>query len=259
MEKIKIRTREGQAKALGISICMAGAAVIGLYKGASIANLQGSILDTVLDCMRYRINTSSFVSWKIGALCLLGNCATWAIWFVAQTPVLRDFPAQLSSMTFMYAFGTIQLAIIAVCVERDLAVWASTLYSDLATILYAGIVTSGVGMTLQGWCAHRGGPVLIAAYQPLQAVLVAILSCVFIKETLYFGSVLGGLFIVGGLYLVIWGKSREMKVESKALERSNENVIVSTNPIVLMDADQGILAEPLLDHTVSSISSCDET
>ena len=50
-----------------------------------------------------------------------------------------------------------------------------------------GLVASGVAMTLQGWCAHKGGPVLVAAYQPLQTIIVAILSSLFLKETFYLG------------------------------------------------------------------------
>mgnify|MGYP006905970063 CR=1 FL=1 len=42
-------------------------------------------------------------------------------------------------------------------------------------------------MTLQAWCAYEGGPILVAAYQPLQTILVAILSYVFLEETLSLG------------------------------------------------------------------------
>lgn len=54
----------------------------------------------------------------------------------AQNPVLRDYPAQLSATALTYIFGTIQLAIIAICVERDLDTWATTFYLDLPAILY---------------------------------------------------------------------------------------------------------------------------
>ena len=50
-----------------------------------------------------------------------------------------------------------------------------------------GVVASGLAMTLQGWCAYRGGPVLVAAYQPLQTILVAVLSSIFLQETFYMG------------------------------------------------------------------------
>lgn len=248
VEKIRIRRREGQAKAVGISICVVGAIVIAVYKGPSVLTVQGVFQESFLgSTKRLRMDTSSFVSWQLGALCLLGNCVTWAIWFVAQSPVLRDYPAQLSSTAFQYTFGTAQLLVVAVIIERDLAVWASTFTSDLSAVLYGGFVASGVGMTLQAWCAHRGGPVLVAAYQPLQTVLVAILSSLFLSETFYLGSLLGGILIIIGLYLVVWGKATEKRIDSMAQ---------STNLIVSIEAED-MLIEPLLE-AASSISSGDE-
>jgi hypothetical protein len=53
-----------------------------------------------------------------------------------QTPIVRDYPAHLSMTAFTYALGALQLAIVAVCIERDLSVWASTFYSDIPAVLY---------------------------------------------------------------------------------------------------------------------------
>jgi drug/metabolite transporter (DMT)-like permease len=63
----------------------------------------------------------------------------------------------------------------------------TTLHTYITYIWEQGLVASGVAMTLQGWCADRGGPVLVAAYQPLQTIIVAILSSLFLKETFYLG------------------------------------------------------------------------
>ena len=62
-----------------------------------------------------------------------------------QTPIVRDYPAHLSVTTFTYALGTLQLAIVAVCVERDLSTWASTFYSDIPAVLY-GVCDCGRGI-----------------------------------------------------------------------------------------------------------------
>lgn len=253
IEKIRIRRIEGQAKALGILVCVGGATLIALYKGPSLVEYDGLLLRSLITSDSVlRIDPSSFVSWQIGALCLIGNCATWAIWFVLQAPIMRDYPAPISAISFTYGFGTIQLAIVAVCIERDPAVWASTFLSDLPAVLYGGIVASGLAMTLQGWCAHRGGPVVVAAYQPLQTILVAILSSIFLAETFYLGSLLGGLLIISGLYLVVWGKSREGQLEATAK-------VVAYGPGVLSSTgvQAAALVEPLL-NTESSSGSDNE-
>ena len=51
-------------------------------------------------------------------------------------------------------------------------------------------------MTLQGWCAYRGGPVLVAAYQPLQTILVALLSSTFLGETFYMGRCILHIYLI---------------------------------------------------------------
>ncbi|KAI5069937.1 hypothetical protein GOP47_0014280 [Adiantum capillus-veneris] len=211
IERLQIKKLEDQAKVLGVLVGMGGASLIAFYKGPSIIGGDGSFLLSFDVKENELFESSSYVSLKLGLLCLLGNCTTWAIWFILQAPVARDYPAYLSATTLTYIFGSIQLAIIAICVERDLDTWAATFYMELPALLYGGLVASGVAMTLQGWCAYRGGPVLVAAYQPLQTILVAILSSLFLHETFYLGSLIGGLFVVVGLYLVVWGKSREKR------------------------------------------------
>ncbi|KAH7278390.1 hypothetical protein KP509_38G039100 [Ceratopteris richardii] len=212
IEKIQLRKLEGQAKILGV------------------------LVD------KEHVGLSSYLSLEMGVLCLLGNCITWAIWLILQGPILRDYPAYLSAMALTYLFGSVQLAIVAVCFERDLDVWAATFYSDLPALLYGGLVASGVAMTLQGWCAFEGGPVLVAAYQPLQTILVAILSSLVLHETFYLGSLIGGLFVIIGLYLVVWGKAREWKLY-RMLERQKGSPIQSSLQSLVVE--QG-LSEPLL-------------
>eukprot|EP00249_Psilotum_nudum_P004369 c17886_g2_i1 orf=295-885(+) len=59
-EEVHITTRDGQAKALGRSTSP--------YE------------------FHRRLN-SAYSSWQLGASCVLGNCATWATWFLLQTPI----------------------------------------------------------------------------------------------------------------------------------------------------------------------------
>lgn len=254
IEKIHIKRREGQAKALGIATCVGGAILIALYRGPSVVTVEGTIIrSSIVSLIHVPFDTSSFISWQLGMLCLFGNCITWAIWFILQTPVLRDYPAQLSVTTFTYALGALQLAVIAVCTERDPATWASTFLSDLPAVFYGGLVASGLAMTLQGWCAREGGPVLVASYQPLQTVLVAVLSSLFLRETFYLGSLLGGFLIVIGLYLVVWGKSREQRLEVIAAESDNDS---SCDPPLICSLDVAeVLEEPLLGRRSSADGS----
>ena len=77
-EKLQFERREGQAKVLGVFIGVSGATLIALYKGPAILIVSSATNGQLPAEM------SSFVSWQLGALCLLGNCITWAIWFIIQ-------------------------------------------------------------------------------------------------------------------------------------------------------------------------------
>ncbi|KAH7285749.1 hypothetical protein KP509_33G043800 [Ceratopteris richardii] len=211
IEKLQLRKPEGRAKLLGVLIGSGGATLIAFYRGPSFIDEVESFLLSFTS-QQEAVEFKPFVSIRMGILVLLGNCSTWAVWFILQGPILRDYPAHLSATAFTYLFGSVQLAILAVSFERNLDTWAATFYSDLPALLYGGLVASGVAMTLQGWCAYRGGPVIVAAYQPLQTIFVAILSLLFLHESFHLGSLIGGLLITIGLYLVVWGKGREWRL-----------------------------------------------
>ncbi|XP_058008005.1 WAT1-related protein At1g25270-like isoform X3 [Hevea brasiliensis] len=80
-------------------------------------------------------------------------------------------------------------------------------------LILQGIVTSGLVVTLIAWCVRIRGPVFVASFNPLSLVLVAIAGSLLLEEKLHLGSILGGGLIVCGLYLVLWGQSKEMKVK----------------------------------------------
>ena len=72
-----------------------------------------------------------------------------------------------------------------------------------------GFIASGVAFAVQIWCIDRGGPVFVAVYQPVQTLVVAIMASLTLGESFYLGGIIGAVFIIAGLYLVLWGKSHE--------------------------------------------------
>ncbi|KAL6184220.1 hypothetical protein ACLB2K_045624 [Fragaria x ananassa] len=77
-------------------------------------------------------------------------------------------------------------------------------------LIIQGIFNSGIAVTLMAWCVKKGGPLFVAVFQPLLLVMVAVAGSLLLDEKLHLGSVLGGLLIVSGLYMVLWGKSEDM-------------------------------------------------
>lgn len=51
-----------------------------------------------------------------------------------------------------------------------------------------GVVASGIAFAVQIWCIDRGGPVFVAVYQPVQTLVVAIMSSVALGEEFYLGG-----------------------------------------------------------------------
>ncbi|KAL3689508.1 hypothetical protein R1sor_015817 [Riccia sorocarpa] len=53
----------------------------------------------------------------------------------------------------------------------------------------------------QLWAIQKGGPLLVSLYTRVQTIIVAILSMLVQGDSLYLGSVVGGIRAVSGLYL----------------------------------------------------------
>ncbi|THG07914.1 hypothetical protein TEA_021086 [Camellia sinensis var. sinensis] len=152
-------------------------------------------------------------------------------------PVVKKYPAKLSMTSFTIFFGLIQFLIIAAFVETDPDRWKIQSAEEIFTILYAGIVSSGIVISLQTWCIYKGGPVFVAIFQPVQTVLVAIMAFAILGDQLYLGGIIGAILIVFGLYLVLWGQKQRGKVTTQDKTR--------------------LLRKPLLDSDSKDTLECD--
>ncbi|XP_052144567.1 protein WALLS ARE THIN 1-like [Oryza glaberrima] len=210
IERVRLSSRDGLAKVAGTLLCVAGASVITLFKGPAIFNTHHNHQPQPQQ-LAFAVAAGNN-SWTLGCVFLLGHCVSWSGWLVLQAPVLKRYPARLSVTSYTCFFGLIQFLAIAAFLERDAAAWAVRSGSELFTILYAGFVASGVAFAVQTWCIHRGGPVFVAVYQPVQTLLVAVMASLLLGEQFHLGGIIGAVLIVAGLYLVLWGKSQERAI-----------------------------------------------
>ncbi|CAL9221308.1 unnamed protein product [Arabidopsis halleri] len=215
LEHIDLVRKHGVAKVLGTLVSIGGATVITLYRGFPI-------FDQGLNMQKEEVigSDKSSHNWKLGWLYLMGHCLSWAGWMVLQAPVLKQYPAKLTLTSFTCFFGLIQFLVIALFVETDLNNWIIVSWEELFTILYAGIIASGLVVYLQTWCIYKSGPVFVAVFQPLQTLLVAAMAFLILGDQLYSGRIVGAVFIMLGLYLVLWGKNEERKL---VLEESQQD------------------------------------
>nr|GLL40238.1 WAT1-related protein At2g39510-like [Ipomoea trifida] len=114
------------------------------------------------------------------ALLLTASCCCGASFAIVQAITLKSYPAGLSLTTLICMVGALQ-----------------------------GLVRSGAVYYISGIIMKVKGPVFVTAFNPIGMVIVAIIGSFVLSEKLYLGRVLGAVVIFVGLYLVIWGKSKD--------------------------------------------------
>ncbi|KAL6873625.1 hypothetical protein ACP4OV_013707 [Aristida adscensionis] len=223
VEVINIFAKDGILKVLGTAVCVAGAILMVFYRGPSLIGLggtgtnaaDGNVLPATWSSNAYQAEwlTSTMLqygveTWHLGVICLIGNCFLMGAYLVIQAPVLIKYPASLSLTAYSYSFATIFMVLTGIFATNGLHEWALTT-PEVIAILYAGIIASCLNYAIMTWANKILGPSLVALYNPLQPACSTLLSTIFLGTPIYVGSVIGGLSIIAGLYLVTWARYSE--------------------------------------------------
>jgi len=224
VEVFNVCTKDGIFKVLGTAVCVFGAVLMVFYRGPSLIGLAGtnaasgnglvgapsSWSGNTYPAHWLTPSTLQFglETWNLGVLCLIGNCFLMGAYLVIQAPVLIKYPASLSLTAYSYSFATIFMVLTGVFATNGLHEWALA-GTEIIAILYAGVVASCLNYAIMTWANKILGPSLVALYNPLQPACSTILSTIFLGTPIYLGSVIGGVFIIAGLYLVTWVRYKE--------------------------------------------------
>ncbi|KAH1040493.1 hypothetical protein J1N35_042236 [Gossypium stocksii] len=231
MEKLAIRTNAGKGKVCGTLIGIGGAMVFTFYKGVDI-NIWSTNVNLLKHHHHQQVGpgpsyhgTDQFI---IGAFFGLLSCISFSLWLINQAKMSVGFPYLYSSTALMCLMGSIQGALYAVCTVRDWNQWKLGWNVRLLAVAFVGIMGSALFVFLVSWAVRLKGPLYAAIFNPLGLVLVAIVGSLLLDEKLHLGSIIGGLMIVCGVYVVLWGKAKEMKQKTQLVpvptvdEESNE-------------------------------------
>ncbi|BAT74021.1 hypothetical protein LR48_Vigan01g084000 [Vigna angularis] len=239
LEKLSLRTASGRVKVLGPIIGIVGSMLLTFYRGEEIKmwRFHTSLLHKNQKGHLGSSHVDSGRRW-VGVLCGLGSVLSFSSWLIIQTRMSKEYPSHLSSTALMTFMGAIQATVFALCVEKDWSQWRLGWSIRLLTAAFSGIVLSGVVVIVTSWCVGVKGPLYASVFNPLSLVIVAIFAPLLLEENLYLGSVIGAVLIVSGLYMVLWGKSKEIKTSSektKHVEASSGVKITNSDISYMVD------------------------
>ncbi|KAI8003770.1 WAT1-related protein [Camellia lanceoleosa] len=228
LEVLDIRNRRGIAKVLGTLVSLAGVMAMTLYKGPIVRELGHPFIHV-------HGKTSIKENWLKGSILTVASCISWSIWYIMQAFTLKRYPAQLSLTTWMSFVGAAQSAFFTVIVAHKPSDWTIGFNIDFWSTLYAGVVMSGIVIFIQLWCTEKKGPVFVTMFNPLSTILVAVLAYFVFGERLYMGSIIGGVIVIVGLYLLLWGKEgdqqqQEMKPKVQSCSSYEEDKAPKEEP-----------------------------
>ncbi|KAH6827167.1 hypothetical protein C2S53_019230 [Perilla frutescens var. hirtella] len=214
MEALGLKTMAGKAKLLGTFLSIGGAMLLTFYKGCEI-----NILSTHFDLL-HKIQPSGVhvaaahhhsKSNVLGFLLALACCFSVSLALIIQAKMSQAYPCHYSSTALISIMGSVQAIVFALSIERDWTQWKLGWNLRLLISAYMGIFASGIMWVFTMVCVRMRGPLFVSVFNPLLLVLVAIAGSLLLNEKLHLGSVLGAVVIICGLYLVLWGKNKEMK------------------------------------------------
>ncbi|KAG2655337.1 WAT1-related protein At3g30340-like [Panicum virgatum] len=215
MEKLDLKTGAGVAKVIGTTVGFTGAIILALYQGPSLTSSSSAPQAMGAGHGAHR--------WVTGSVALLAAAACWSFWFILQSKLGKKYPALYSGNALMFLLSFLQMASVGMATERDLSVWILRTKLQIITVLFVGIMGSGIGFLAMSWCIEQRGPVFTTAFTPLIQLIAGAINIVALHEQLHLGSALGSALVIVGLYLVLWAKTKEA---SGAAPSSNVNVLM---------------------------------
>ncbi|XP_045826457.1 WAT1-related protein At1g68170-like isoform X2 [Trifolium pratense] len=226
MEKPNLGTPAGKAKLIGTLSGIGGAMILTLYKGKRLFNFSMHI-DLLQQYVTSTPHKSPSGSHVWGIMLALGTSLSFSLWYITQSKMAVNFPWHYSTAALTSLMGAIQSFVFALCTERDRRQWKIDWNLRLLTAASGGILASGVCFVLLAWCVRMKGPLYVSAFNPLLLVLVAFIASLVLDEYITVGSLTGATLIVCGLYMLLWGKSKEARQVDNNNNNNNMNEMVS--------------------------------
>ncbi|KAK6783655.1 hypothetical protein RDI58_017109 [Solanum bulbocastanum] len=242
LEKVQMKSLRSIAKVIGTILCVVGAVAMALIKGPKLLNSQFVPTNGLLLILGKE--NSDNLDWMLGVILLIASAICWSFWLILQVTLSANCPDHLCLTAWLCLFAAIQSGFATIFIEPNINSWKITSSLELISCLYTGF-SSAVSFFGQAWCISHRGPLFSAMFNPLCTVIVTIFASTFMKEEMYTGSLVGSLAVIFGLYVVLWGKSKDKK---------EENIIVDEEPVKQHNIQETTIR--IQDSNLDLISSC---
>ncbi|EES15555.2 hypothetical protein BDA96_08G014700 [Sorghum bicolor] len=224
-EDLALRTWPGRTKVLGAVLCVGGTMVVSLLKGPLLHLWPRTLADAEAPAAAASPGGGSSHSHHgmvTGTLFLCGSCLSYALWLIVQARLAKVFPSKYWMTMLTCVVGSLESLVVGMCISHDHAEWALKWDMQLLTVVYSGVLNTGVTFVLISWAVSRRGPIYPPMFNSLSLIVATILDSVLLGTNIYLGSVLGTLLIVVGLYAFLWGKGKEAKKKKAAAAARQE-------------------------------------
>ncbi|KAH9790549.1 WAT1-related protein [Citrus sinensis] len=225
MEKVACRKASSQAKVLGTIVSIAGAFIVTLYKGPRITTIASPKV-SLSHALR-----SSNSNWAVGGLFLTAEYILVPLWYIVQTQIMKEYPAELTVVFLYNLCVSFVAAIVGLITERDSMAWKVGPGIALASVMCSGLFGSCMNNSVHTWALRLKGPVFVAMFKPLSIAIAVAMGVIFLGDTLYLGSLVGATIISLGFYTVMWGKAKEEVSEDPGVD-SQESAAAQKVPLL---------------------------
>ncbi|CAN6198333.1 unnamed protein product [Urochloa humidicola] len=223
-ENLSLRKLPGKMKLLGALLCVGGTMMmVSLLTGPELHMWRGNLLRHAHD--QAAANTAGAHHDKVvGTLWLCGSCVSYALYFIVQERLVKVYPSTYWMAMLTSLVGSIQSFVVGVLVVHDRSQWMMLKWDliKILTVIYSGVLNTGLAFLLISWVISRSGPIYPAMFSSVSLVITTVLDSVLLGTNIYLGSVLGTLVVLVGMYAFLWGKGREIKLAEMASAAARE-------------------------------------
>jgi drug/metabolite transporter (DMT)-like permease len=192
MEQIEMRSRSGQLKLAGVLIAVVGGTTIVSSQASGDMSAPG---DVVLG----NILALSFC-FGSGAHPLLQR------WLIEQRRLNT-----LSITAWSQLSGALVIGLTLPVSHFEPASWDFTWHA-LATLGFVTLIASALSYALMAWAVKHSSPIFVMGFTPLQLVLTASISAIFMGEAILFAEVIGIIFVCVGLWVLAASRGMPARV-----------------------------------------------